>query len=128
MLQTSNHRTGHSKRGHDHLMGSPRTDQREVRRSGHLRLAPRVFWLVIFATLLAVGGVVGAAYLAPEFLIPEALVVAVVADGAEPFAFGWRGWRRRIDRTRIGMLLGWFAVALAGLSLMRIAIDQQIVF
>ena len=70
---------------------------------------------------------VGAAY-APVVLIPEALVVAVVADGLEPFTGTWQGWRRGLDWTRIGMFLGWYVVALLGLSIMSFVIGNRIVF
>ena len=107
--------------------GSPDADQPEGYTSGRFRLAPRVFWLLVLATLVGGLGVVGAAY-APVVLIPEALVVAVVADGLEPFTGRWQGWRRRLDWTRIGMFLGWYVVALLGLSIMSFVIGNRIVF
>jgi hypothetical protein len=108
--------------------GSPSADQPDGAASGPLRLAPRAFWLVVLATLVGGCGVIGAAYLPPVFLIPEALVVAVIADGTVPIAGGWQGWRRRIDRTRAGIFAGWFVVALFGLSLMGFVIHNRIVF
>jgi len=94
---------------------------------GRLRLSPRVFWLLVLATLVGGLGVVGAAY-APVLLIPEALVVAVVADGLEPLTGRWQGWRRRLNGTRVGMFLGWYVAALLGLSVMSFVIDNRIVF
>lgn len=94
----------------------------------HLRLHPRVFWLLVSAMLLGAGGVVGAAYVSPIFVIPEALVVAVVADGTVPFSGGWQGWRRRVDRIRVGMFVAWYVVGLLGLSLMAFVIRGQIYF
>ncbi|MFI5287376.1 MAG: hypothetical protein ACHQ4F_13785 [Candidatus Dormibacteria bacterium] len=106
--------------------GVPEADRPEGYASGHLRLAPRVFWLLVLATLIGACGLVGAAYLSPVFVIPEAFVVAVVADGTVPFTGGWQGWRRRVDRTRVGMFVGWYVVALLGLSLMAFVIHGQI--
>ena len=107
--------------------GSPDADRPEGYASGRLRLAPRVFWLVVLATLVGGLGVVGAAY-APVLLIPEALVVAVVADGLEPLTGRWQGWRRGVDWTRVVMFLGWYVVALLGLSILSFVIDNRIVF
>ncbi len=108
--------------------GSPETDQLDRNASGYLLLNPQVFWLVVLTTLVGVCGVLGAAYLSPVVLIPEAFVVAVVADGTEPFTGGWQGWRRPIDRSWLAMFVGWYVVALFGLSLMGFVIRNRIVF
>ena len=91
---------------------------------GWLRVSSGLwFWRTLVGGL----GVVGAAY-APVLLIPEALVVAVVADGLEPLTGRWQGWRRGVDWTRVGMFLGWYVVALLGLSILSLVIDNRIVF
>jgi len=59
-------------------------------------------------------------------LIAGALAVAAIADGLEPWDTEWLGWRRRVDRTRVLMFLGWFVVALLWLLGARVAIDNQI--
>ena len=69
----------------------------------------------------------GAAY-APVLVIPEALVVAVIADGLASLTGRWQGWRRRLDWTRVGMFLGWCVVTLLGLSILSFVIDNRIVF
>lgn len=93
---------------------------------GRLQLPPRVFRLVVLATLVAAGDLVAATYLSPFFLIAGAAAVALIADGLEPFNVGWLGWRRKFDRTRVFLFLGWFAVALLGLSLLWFAVANRI--
>jgi hypothetical protein len=72
------------------------------------------------------GGLAAAVYLPPVFLIAGAFAVAAIADGLELWDIKWLGWRRRVDRTRVLMFLGWFVVTLFWLSGARIVIDNQI--
>jgi hypothetical protein len=94
--------------------------------SERFQLPPRVFRLTVLVTLVGGGGFAAATYLSPFFMIAGALAVALIADGLEPFDTGWLGWRRRLDRTRVFLFVGWFVVALLGLSLVWFAVVNRI--
>lgn len=86
--------------------------------------APRLFRLAIVGTVTIGVGLFVVASLSPIFLIIGAIGVAVIADGVDPLAgdVRWLGWKRGVDRTRLLLFLGWFIVALVGLSAFRLVI------
>ena len=110
---------------------TPGTEMNESQRPAGARyqLPPRLFRLAVVGTAMIMVGLFVVAYLSPFFLIVGAIAVALIADGVEPLAvdFHWLGWQRPVDRTRVLLFLGWFAVALVGLSFMRFVIEHQIV-